>query len=55
MYHQVLFLSMIAATVASPVTLTAVRNISNGRSTPRISANPSAGTPMEESTIVRIT
>ena len=43
------------ATVVSPVTLTTVRNMSKGRSMPKISAKPSIGIPTESRTIMSIT
>ena len=47
--------SITQATVVSPVTFTTVRSISNGRSMPKIKANPSIGMPTESSTIISIT
>ena len=46
---------MITLTVASPVTLTVVRTMSNILSTPRIMAIPSLGTPTDSKIITNIT
>lgn len=49
------YLSIMEHTAASPVTFTAVRSMSNGRSTPNINARPSTGMPTEVSTIAKMT
>ncbi|OQC35698.1 MAG: hypothetical protein BWX64_02351 [Acidobacteria bacterium ADurb.Bin051] len=46
---------MIVATIASPVTLRTVRSMSSGRSTARISASPSTGSPTAFRTMISIT